>query len=213
MLAFDIPCIHSGHQGGNPIQRLCWGSGGTDAMCAKYCCIKACHFTVQAALSEPSRNRIRSLKANTGAGFWVFGFQFVTVSNSDKIWHPAALDWADCEKEILHNSGSLHLLLVSAWALEEGSKEEKNLPLSAAPSSLWLSPSNTHRDSHASFKNVSLKVVSVLWFEHGKLLPYMLLKSRTRQNKALCDFKTLITHSTAICFRGILNSMDATQVG
>lgn len=135
MLAFELPCIHSGHQGGNPIQWLCWGSGSTDALGAKYCHIKACHFDVPL----PSASYQEFWWGNTAT--LVFGFSagdvccqavciWVTVSNADKIcMTPCCFGNAaiDCKGK-QHCTASSLCLCVVAWVFREKmAKKERRI--------------------------------------------------------------------------------------
>lgn len=63
-------------RGGSLYNDCVEGQGGTDAMCAKYCRIKANHVAVPAALSQPSRNRVKREGAkHWNIGVWVYGWQ------------------------------------------------------------------------------------------------------------------------------------------
>ncbi len=171
MLAFELPCIHSGHQGGNPIQWLCWGSRGRDAMCAKYCHIKVSHSTVP----SPSVNHQENWW-NAGESrleHWCVAFVMFAVKSS--VFNSLFLIQTKYGTPQLQTGshqlrdGAQRLSLVFKKA--EGEEGENNLPLSAAALILVaISVEGRRGDSHASSdsdipQNVSLKVGDsvVIW--------------------------------------------------
>lgn len=161
MLAFELACTHRGHQEGEPIQWLCWRSGGTDAMCANNCTSKLLPLGLLSQLPSVS-HQTKKTGANPTLGGWSLRSQLVkfcdklcifnfTVSLWNKTWYLRALDLQPMieGKGILNNSPSFCLLVFTWTSGSKGKRmREESAPIRSHPHpcgylQVW------HRDSQA----------------------------------------------------------------
>lgn len=126
----------------------------------------------------------------------------------------------DCEKEMRHGCPSPPSLacLHMDFRTQREESEGTICPYPQPPSSLRLSLSKDDAGIHMQAqrqipRRICQRSEQCCDFSPVCFFPPGLLKARTRHNRVLCDFKTLITHSTSTYTCGILNIREATQVG
>lgn len=187
-----------------------------------------CPSSPQLAIKKSSET-LRSQHCNIGVrvySWWCLPSSCVqfAVFNSDKIRHPAALDMQSMPVKKRHDTAPLPSVscLSSHGFLESRGKRtrEQSAPIYSRPHPCgYLHQMTTQGFTCESRDRSPVEYVTkdrssvVSWVQHASSPP-RLLKARTRPNKVLCDFKTLISHSTATATytSGIPNSREATQV-